>query len=248
MLEYEDRLSIATPEGVELDLTLAGLGSRAIAGGVDLLIKLAIIGLLALAGSAIGDGFGVAVVLIAAFLVLFFYDVLFELVGRGRTPGKRWSGLRVVRSSGRPVDARASVIRNLLRIIDGWPLSYVPTIVSILVTARNQRLGDLAADTVVIRERHAASSVAPAAKPWTPTLDDEAAGWDVSAITAEEMAAVNGFLVRRQSLSGAARHRLAQQLVAALHPRVGGAGRPGANEQFLERLAAAKASRERDPA
>jgi uncharacterized RDD family membrane protein YckC len=170
---YEDRITIPTPEGVSLELTLAGLGSRAIAGALDLIFKgLLLVCLLVLLLAVLGLD-GALVNIPVAALGMLLYDVGFETLGGGRTLGKRMSGLRVVRSSGRPVDVTASVIRNSMRLIDGMALSYLPTIVSILVTKRNQRLGDLAADTVVIRDRrpidrvqHAASTAAPAGDPF----------------------------------------------------------------------------------
>src|SRR6185436_722207 len=85
---FEDRLAIATPEGVEIELTLAGLGSRFIAGMIDLTIALLI--LIDPRDGAIG----VAIFALADFGLQFFYYVLFETLGGGRTPGKRAVGLR----------------------------------------------------------------------------------------------------------------------------------------------------------
>src|SRR5262245_3114275 len=90
-VSYEDRLAIATPEGVEVELTLANIGSRFIAGGIDFTIQLAVIVALAVILQPAGDA-GTALFTSAMFAMIFFYDVLFEVLGRGRTPGKRWSG------------------------------------------------------------------------------------------------------------------------------------------------------------
>ena len=238
-MHYEDRLTIATPEGVELDLTLAGLGSRFVAGGIDLTIKVILVVLLAIAFALLGD-IGIAIVIPMLALVVFAYDVLWEVLGQGRTPGKRWAGLRVVRGDGAPVDLRASLVRNILRLIDGWPLMYVPTVVLIVATRRNQRLGDLAADTTVVRPLRAA------AQPHIPSL---AAGlpapdWDVSAVSDEDLAALRAFLERRAALDAAARARIAGRLEAALRERVGGATEAD-TERFLEGVAAAKLARGR---
>jgi hypothetical protein len=116
-VSYEDRLAIATPEGVEVELTLANIGSRFIAGGIDFTIQLAVIISLALITQPAGDA-GAALFTSAMFALIFFYDVLFEVLGGGRTPGKRWTGLRVVRSGGRPITLARSSVRNILRIID----------------------------------------------------------------------------------------------------------------------------------
>jgi len=246
-MELEDRLAIATPEGVQLELTLAGLGSRAIAGFVDLTLKALIIAALAAVFLAtLSEELALAFLVPLGFVVLLFYDVAFEVWAQGRTPGKRWTGLRVLRSCGRPVDVRASAIRNLLRIVDGLPLSYVPTVVAIVVTRRNQRLGDLAADTIVVRDRRPAGAAdAPAAAapastaPGAPAWPPPGASWDVTAIGRDELAAVRSFLARRASFDPDARRTLASQLHAALAPRVGGADEDDP-ERFLERLAAQK--------
>jgi uncharacterized RDD family membrane protein YckC len=239
-MQYEDRITIPTPEGVALELTLAGLGSRAIAGTLDLVLKgLAVLVLLVLLAAGLGRD-GLVVLLPAAALVMLAYDVLFEVLGHGRTPGKRWSGLRVVRASGRPIDARASLIRNILRLVDGMPLFYAPTVVAILVTRRNQRPGDLAADTVVVRDGRAVD--AAQARAADPARASVGARWDVSAVPAADVATVRAFLERRNGLAADARVRLAAQLDSALRPRVGGADEPDP-ERFLEILYDAKQAR-----
>jgi len=249
-VQYEDRITIPTPEGVSLELTLAGLGSRAVAGGLDLVFKGLLVGLLLIVLIAAVGADGAIVLVPAAALTMLLYDVLFETLGGGRTIGKRMSGLRVVRSSGRPVDLVASMIRNVLRLVDGMPLSYLPTIVSIVVTRRNQRLGDLAADTVVIRDRRAIDGVQPGFGVVAAVVDPArapahamaGATWDVSAVPAEDLATVRAFLERRHGLAGDARVRLAAQLDGALRPRVGGADESDP-ERFLEILYDAKRAR-----
>jgi len=242
-MDYEDRITIPTPEGVSLEMTLAGLGSRAVAGGVDLVIKGLLVALVAVVLLALFGGLGAAVLLPLLGLLLIAYDVGFETLARGRTPGKRMTGLRVVRSSGRPVDLLASAIRNLLRLVDGLPLSFLPTLVSVLVTQRNQRPGDLAADTVVIRDRRAIdrrsrkpARVGAPARPGAGTL------WDVSRVAPDELATVRAFLERREGLTPAARERLAARLAGALRPRVAGADEADA-ELFLETLYETKSTR-----
>lgn len=239
---YEDRITIPTPEGVSLELTLAGLGSRAVAGTLDLALKVVVVACLLVLVIALLGLDGIVVILPAAALAMLLFDVAFETLGGGRTPGKRASGLRVVRSSGRPVDLVASMIRNAMRLIDGLPLSYVPTIVSIIVTRRNQRLGDLAADTLVIRDRRAIDRAVPAVAFAAPDRAAAGAIWDVSAVPAEDLATVRVFLERRDGLTPDARARLAAQLDRALRPRVGGADEQDP-ERFLEILYDAKRSR-----
>lgn len=252
-MEYEDRLTITTPEGVELELQLAGLGSRFIAQSIDLLIKAALIVLIAISLSVF-DLTGVAIMLPAFLLVLYAYDVVFETFGNGRTPGKRATRLRVVRAGGEPVDFMSSAIRNVLRLIDGLPTSYVPGMISILATKRNQRLGDLAAGTIVIHEDPVAVPARPPGPPpggpWappahlaSPSWQPPGPVWDVSAVGPAEVAAVRSFLDRRWTLEVRARNQLALQLADALWPKVGGAPAGLAPEAFLEQLAEQKSLR-----
>ncbi|MGI8803534.1 MAG: RDD family protein [Solirubrobacteraceae bacterium] len=242
-MEFDDFITLATPEGIELEMNLAGVGSRLIAGGIDMVLKLILIGASALALYAAG-GFGTALFSVAVFVVLFGYDVLFEVLGRGRTPGKRLSSLRVVRADGSPVDLQSSAVRNIVRLVDGPTFMYIPTVVGILATTNNQRPGDLAADTVVIRtpkrRRRRRRQVAPSVPVVAGAV---AAPWDVSAIGPEEMVVVRRFLERRDALQAGARGALAAQLADGLRPRVGGAPPGGAPEPFLETLVATKAAR-----
>src|SRR5687768_15354229 len=111
-------MSIATPEGLELDLVLAGVGSRVIAALLDGLVRAGLLIALAIVTwvASPSSGFLAAFWFIGLFLILFVYDAFFEVVAGGRTPGKRWSGLRVVSSTGGAVGIGASVVRNLLRL------------------------------------------------------------------------------------------------------------------------------------
>jgi uncharacterized RDD family membrane protein YckC len=244
-MEYEDRMVIETPEGVSLTVLLAGVGSRFVGATIDTTIKFALVGAGAVlflvwgaAGAASGGAFAIVV-----FLVFFVYDVAFEVLAGGRTPGKRWTGLRVVRTGGQPVGFVASAIRNLLRPIDFLPSLYLVGIASVLLTKRNQRLGDLAAGTVVARapRRTPPPPFHPAARP--APLSPTHASWDVSAVTAEEIGTVRAFLERRHSLELGARNQLAATMAERLRPRVVGAPELG-NEAFLEQLVLVKGARQ----
>ncbi len=240
-MEYEDRVRIETPEGVDLELTLAGVGSRFVAALVDLAIQFTTVLAAAYTFFRFDPlGFGGAVFSIVLFLVIFGYDVLFEVFASGRTPGKRLTGLRVVRSGGQPVNFLTSAIRNVVRLIDLQPgFSYLVGIGSILATRRNQRLGDLAAGTLVVRERQPARARSAALR----SAGAETVAWDVSAVTADDVGAVRSFLERRDDLEAGARADVARSLAVALRRKVGGAPASLADESFLEDLAAAKAVR-----
>ena len=245
--EYEDRITITTPEGVELSLTLAGVGSRFIAATVDAAIEAIILVALALVvflsdGFGAGENVAVAIYVVAGFLIFWGYDVAFEVLASGRTPGKRWNGLRVVLVGGQPIGFLASAARNLLRLIDWLPSLYLVGIVSVFVTRKNQRLGDIVAGTLVVRERLEARDQAAWPYAHRPA-GIAAAAWDVSAITAEELATVRAFLERRGEIEWAAREELAKTMAARLRPKVPGMAHGMRSEEFLEQLLLAKSGR-----
>jgi uncharacterized RDD family membrane protein YckC len=238
-MEYEDRRTIATPEGVELALPLAGIGSRFMALLLDSILQGLIVAAAAVLGFTLLGEVGAVIVLSAALLFAYLiYDVAFEVRGGGRTPGKRAVGLRVVLDGGGPVGLRASLIRNVIRLFEA-ALLYVPAIISILSTRANQRLGDLAAGTLVVRDPKAAAAVFAPPAPAVPA--HAYATWDATAVGEAEIAAVRAFLQRRAELRPAARRTLAAQLAARMRPRVAGVRAGLDDETFLERLAAAKA-------
>ena len=253
-MRYEEKLTIATPEGVELTVRLAGLGSRFAARLLDTLIQLALIyivpmilGLFAgfglqVTGAAPTDAFFLisALFFLWAFLVWFGYDMAFELLGGGRTPGKRALGIRVVRIQGQPVGFRESAVRNLVRLVDIALIGMI----SILVTSKGQRLGDIAAGTVVMRDRISRDAIRLAAArsyPIQPPAHLQLSRWDVSAIAPDEMAAARYFLERRWDLDPEARSRLAWELTRKLRPKVAGHKGREHPELFLEGLVNSKA-------
>jgi uncharacterized RDD family membrane protein YckC len=239
-MEYEDRITIETPEGVPLELILAGYGSRFSSQLIDFTLKLVLIGALTLVLGIAGD-LGPAIFFVMAFLVYVGYDVAFETLGSGRTPGKRGSGLRVVREGGEPVTFTVSCIRNIVRIIDGIATGYAVGTISILVSRRNQRLGDMAAGTLVVRESTAEAAAPPAVPSRPPPTP--ASAWDVTGVSTAELAAVRHFLDRRYELAPGSRARLARQLADGLRAKVPGARDDVPPERFLEALAVAKARR-----
>jgi uncharacterized RDD family membrane protein YckC len=244
-MEYEDRVRISTPEGVDVELTLAGIGSRFIAAILDFMIQAAVViavaVLLGLFGEGKDGGYVAAVFSLVFFLTFFAYDVLFEVRSRGRTPGKRWTGLRVVRTGGRPVTFVHSCIRNVLRLVDILPSFYAIGMVSIFVTRNNQRLGDIAAGTYIVRER--AGGFRRSREPVSRVATTAGASWDVSAVSAQDTGTVRQFLDRRNQLSDGARQELAEELERRLRPLVAGAPEGLRPEEFLEQLSDAKAAR-----
>jgi uncharacterized membrane protein SpoIIM required for sporulation/uncharacterized RDD family membrane protein YckC len=160
---FEQTVDVETPELVVLTYSVAGVGSRMLAALTDLFICLAIILALILAIAVLqpGDAFlmgataswAAALLVLLQFAVLWGYYVLFEGLMDGQTPGKRIHHLRVVREGGFSVGFAASAVRNLVRILDMQPIFlYLVGFGSILTTKRGQRLGDLVAGTIVVRE------------------------------------------------------------------------------------------------
>jgi uncharacterized RDD family membrane protein YckC len=246
-VDLEDRITIPLPEGGVITLQLAGLGSRFIAGTVDLIIQLVLVVVLVLLTGAVSGGGHLDLVafVIGAFLAWFGYPIAFEVLARGRTPGKRFTQLRVVREDGNAVDLSASAIRNFVRLLDGQTLLYVPTVISILATQRNQRPGDLAAGTLVIRDApRGATRENPSVGPHASlAIREDPPAWDVSGVSQEELAAVRSFLDRRDTLDREARSALAERLATGLAAKVAGAQRQGSAEQFLLTLVELKMDR-----
>ncbi|OZY86588.1 RDD family protein [Cellvibrio mixtus] len=145
----DTRHAIETPEGALLPLTPAGFMVRCMAQLIDIIIRavitLAVFILLSLLGKM-----GTGIALILAFLLEWFYPVFFEVTRNGRTPGKKWLGIRVVNDDGTPISFGPSLLRNLLRVVDFLPMLYLTGIITSLCNRQFKRLGDLAAGSMVV--------------------------------------------------------------------------------------------------
>jgi uncharacterized RDD family membrane protein YckC len=240
-MQYEDTTTISTPEGVELEVRLAGVGSRFSSGLLDYLIKLVAVGALALLASLLLGGLAAGIVIsLGTFAALVVYDIAYEVRNNGATPGKRALSVRVLLDDGGAVGLRASAVRNLLRLIEGPILLYVPATISILLTRHNQRLGDLAAGTIVARHSPRGGATFNRYRPPGESLAD----WDVSAVTQEELATVRSFLTRRHGIDAESRGRIAATLATRLRSKVAGGDPSRLNpERFLEELERAKSDR-----
>lgn len=145
----DTRRPIQTPEGVELGLRVAGPIPRAYAWLIDFLIRAAFYTVLSMVLAIFGKT-GIGILLILMFLLEWFYPVVFEVYKQGATPGKRSLGIRVVNDDGTEVTWQTSLIRNLLRAVDFLPFLYGFGVVTMLCNRDFQRLGDLAAGTIVV--------------------------------------------------------------------------------------------------
>ncbi|NEX19189.1 RDD family protein [Thiorhodococcus mannitoliphagus] len=192
-----------TPEGIDLGLRVAGPVPRALALVLDIVIRMALY--LILTPLIVLADFGLGLMLLAFFGLEWLYPVVFE-VWRGATPGKRAMGLRVVHDDGTPIGLPASMIRNLLRVVDFLPLLYGVGLVAVLLDRDFRRLGDLAAGTLVLRvdgghQPRGAVVAAPVAPPLGLGL--------------EAQQAILSFAERSQRLSEARRIELAEVLTQA---------------------------------
>jgi uncharacterized RDD family membrane protein YckC len=229
---------LVTPEAVPVWLDVAGIASRAIATIIDSVIIVVVMAGVARATSGVNSDATLAGVLTTAVVlsVLWGYYMLFEGLWRGRTPGKAAQHVRVVRTDGQPVGWLQVVVRNLLRPIDLLPGSYLLGAAFVVLTGRSQRLGDLAAGTLVVRDRRAP---APVVLGTTPAAAEAARTLDASALREREYGLIRSFLERRQTLSTTSRRALAGQLASMVRDRVPGTPSNADDESVLEATAAA---------
>lgn len=198
----DTRHAVTTPEGVDLTLAVAGAVPRATAWSIDLLLRAGLLMVVAMVLGRAGRP-TTGLMLIVLFLVEWLYPVAFELLWQGTTPGKRALGLCVVEADGRPVGAAASVIRNLLRVADFLPFLFGFGILFMLFHPRFQRLGDLAAGTLVVwAPQRPAPVVLPDAPVQSPPLR----------LHLQEQKALVAFAERSRRLSEARQEELADIL------------------------------------
>ena len=228
-LATEDILIIETPERVPLHFGLASIGNRFLACAIDhaiqaLALAIIFIACIILASFSFVEQavsgapkWVIAVMIIMLFLVFAGYFAFFEWIWSGQTPGKRWLKLRVIREDGRPITFWEASVRNLLRSFDIFPAPFYSVgLISVFASTRDQRLGDMVAGTVVVREREAeapafaqvfATPVSdPALRRSFKPVDFTAS---LSSLTEEEIQVVETFLRRRWDLPDVPRQWMA---------------------------------------
>ncbi|MGI8642193.1 MAG: RDD family protein [Pyrinomonadaceae bacterium] len=229
-IETEETLIIETPERVPLAFALASIGNRFLAVAIDHFIQYLSIFIIAWIFISLTDfnGYGaassasalfsempkwtIAILIIAVFLIFAGYFIIFEWLWNGQTPGKRLLKLRVIREDGRPITFWEAMARNLLRIFDAVPGFVLPVysigLISIFLSSRDQRIGDMFAGTVVVRER---TDEAPTfAETFSNPISDLAFHRvqkktdfqaNISEVTESEIEVVESFLRRRWDLT-----------------------------------------------
>ena len=236
-----------------LEFSEAGLGSRSLAFIVDLAVRIAllyaVVFVLGAAGLVVGETVVVVLLAATAFAILLVYPVACETIWNGRTPGKMMVGLRVVTVEGAPVRFRHAAIRAALGVIELIATAGSIAVITALATARSQRLGDLAAGTIVIRERQATPSSRPVFFAPPPGWEPFAASLDVSRLGEDAYVLVRSYLLRVMQLRQPARHQRADELTRAVAETIGVQLPPGTDPQgFLVTVAAAYQRRHAGPA
>jgi uncharacterized RDD family membrane protein YckC len=230
----EETLDIQTPENVAFGYQVAGIGSRFLASLLDTLIvgllQIVILVVLTLVirafdSSAFADQISAWVYAIFGLVAAIFYwgyYVFFEMLWNGQSPGKRWVGLRVIRSDGTPITISEALIRNLARLVDFLPAAYGIGIVTMFIDKQSRRLGDLAAGTLVVQDRAPITMQDLAVKrtvhlrPWANVSLE---GFPVERLTNNDLSLIENFLLRRDQLTH--RESLAIQILNTLHQRLG---------------------------
>ncbi|MBL4689720.1 MAG: RDD family protein [Nannocystaceae bacterium] len=221
--------SIETPEHVRFGLRVAGPARRALAYGIDLVVRVLLVALviacLVLAGfSSQFEELGTGVVFVGVFVLDWGYFVLSETLMHGQSVGKRVLNLRVVKEGGHPATFLDSVLRNLMRGVDLLPTVVIPTyLVGVVVMsfdARFRRLGDLVAGTlVVVEEKHDLATPLKMTPSPTPAEQERLVG--VLALEEAERDAIELFLRRARRLSPGRAQELAEMIAPELAKRSG---------------------------
>lgn len=241
-------------------MPLAGIGSRFIALLVDYVIWGIGIGLVmgifayflpsVTAFNRMSAQWAAALYLFLIFLFNWGYFTLFEAFNNGRTPGKRIARIRVIQRSGRAIGLFESMARNFIRYIDmfPWVVPYAVGVIAIFVSRDHQRLGDLAAGTLVVRDRIEEAPVSTEATrtftanlfaPAIPTPEPHAGfslpDHGVAKLAPSDLQVLESFFARRLDMPLATRELLAQRIAAAIQAKSGLEPPPGASvETFLE--------------
>ena len=207
----DTRYRVEIPGGIHLEAQVVGPIARCFAFLVDLVIRGLIVIALMLASIPLGiSGMGGGFALIFLFIIEWLYPVLFEVMARGQTPGKKLLGIAVVNDDLSPVTPGTSLVQNLLRTVDFLPFCYLAGLVTMLSNRRFQRLGDLAAGTLVVSTPGSAKA-AP--------IDDVRPLAPPTTLLRNEQTAIVNFLQRGSQLSQPRQQELAAILEGITHEK-----------------------------
>jgi uncharacterized RDD family membrane protein YckC len=238
-----EKLTIDTPEHIALEFPLASAGSRFLAIAIDTLIQLGALAVLVIVALLTTIAFpspartwAMAILVLVGFILYYGYFAVFEALWSGQTPGKRAIRLRVISTSGRPITFYDSLLRNLIRIVDQVPGFYAVGLVTLFFTERNQRLGDLAADTVVVAEQPIEPRRAA-----TPPAARAATRRGATRLSADDLALVETFLTRRDDVPDHVRRQTAKALADRVRTKLNVPGDDRTPDEALLEEAAAEA-------
>lgn len=232
-MRYAAVPGIVTPEAVRLEFSPAGIGSRCLALMIDFaILGTAVFALLVAVGLSGLPASPLTIGSLVLFLLL-LYPALFEVALGGRTPGKAALGVRVVTREGAPIGLRHAALRAALGLVDFYLTVGGAAVVSALATRQSQRLGDLVAGTLVLRERGAGRT--PGAVRFTVPAGFEryAETLDPGVLWRESYEAVRAFLLRAHELAPPARRQLARRLADPLALRLGHRPPPGTTPELF---------------
>lgn len=235
MRAQDEFLNIDTPENVIFGYEVVGIGSRFLAALIDttiiallLIAVYAILFFVVLRGEAnAGNSFLIALLSLISFAFFWGYYIFFEMRWNGSSPGKRQVGIRVIRADGTPITLAESIIRNLVRLVDFLPGAYGLGLVTMFIDSKARRLGDLAANTLVVREQAAVSleSLQKASPKSNPVVsrapgaaEREAAKWPVEKLTEADIQLAESLLQRYNDLPNG--FTLANQILNRLVERM----------------------------
>lgn len=151
------------------------------------------------------------------FAIYWGYFAFFEIVWKGQTPGKRVAGIRVIKESGRPINAFEAIGRNLMRAVDVMPGIYGVGLVCMMLNKQSRRLGDFVAGTVVVHEKPS-EEVRPT---WNTAAEASSASGGMGQVTAEELVLIETYLSRRFELDPEVRLRTAIQIAERIKAKTG---------------------------
>jgi uncharacterized RDD family membrane protein YckC len=247
--QLDDQISVDTPEQIALEFPLAGIGSRFLAMLLDTLIHwvLFIAGIFALAAMEkyvpskalfgwIPVSWLPALIILFLFCLSWGYFAFFEALW-GKTPGKRVAGIRVIKDSGRALNAYEAIGRNLMRAIEGvplFPITMIIGVVTMMITRRHQRIGDLVAGSIVVHDKRN-DDIRP---DWTASNEKTLASPELAKIAPEELVLIETYLQRRDSLDFAVRDATALKIASRITAK-SGIERPADQslDEFLENIA-----------
>jgi uncharacterized RDD family membrane protein YckC len=245
MADSFDQLKIDTPEQIALELPLAGIGSRFLAIVIDTLIQgalyfitgiiFALVLPIGLAGfTFLPKVMGPAMEIFIVFTIYWGYFAIFESLWKGQTPGKRVAGIRVIKESGRPINAYEAIGRNFMRAVDVLPGVYGVGLLCMMLNRQSRRLGDFVAGTVVVHEK-SSEEVRPT---WNAVADTTSATGGLANVTADDLVLVETYLSRRFDLEPEVRLRTAIQIADRIKAKTGMQTQPLQHvDEFLEQAA-----------